>query len=149
MNKSLMRLPDLFVDRLFGHSLFDGVLNEFDLAVQESVRTNQKIPKVNFGEDDDFYHIQISISGYDKSEVKLELKNNHLYISAQNKNVKDDKQFKWHYKEIALRAFNRVIYFPILIDPDSVKCDYKDGLISLEIRKMIKKDNTKLIEIKD
>lgn len=155
-NKSMAIVNDP-LDIAFSQRSLGGALNEFnklmdilwgrlDVGSFMEMQPKTKFPKVNVSESDTQYTVEIAVAGYDKDEVKLEFKDNCLFIKADK--VEDEEQKnKFLIREISKKSFRRVIQFPIKIDTEKISGAYDRGVITCEIGKLIVAENQP-IEIK-
>lgn len=137
-----------FRDRL--DSLFDQFFEDFldfDLAMFDGLQPKTSFPKVNVIESDDKYEVEVAIAGFDKDDIKLELKDNDLFIQGSKQEDQHDENKKFLRREISSRAFKRIIRLPSKIDTDSIKAEYKNGIIKIVIDKD-KVEEPNKIEIK-
>jgi HSP20 family protein len=159
--KDLIPFSGSISSRIFGDSRFENALEymdcmmneliqvfpDWEVSVIEDLRPGPNFPKVNILENDDSYEVEIAVTGFDKDDVSLELKDNNLVIKAEKKK-KDSGETDQKYlmKEIAQRSFRRVFRFPIKIDTENIKCSYENGIISCVIGKM-KPNEPEIIKI--
>lgn len=137
-----------FRDRL--DSLFDQFFEDFfdiDLAIFDNLQPKSSFPKVNVIESDDAYEVDIAIAGFDKDDIKLELKDNDLFIRGNKQHDQHDETKRFLRREISSRSFKRIVRLPSKIDSDSIKAEYKNGIIKVNIKKD-KFDEPDKIEIK-
>jgi len=126
------------IDELF-ESVFTSIFNAPAVKTFEDIQTNASFPKVNVSETKDCYTVDIAIAGFNKDDVNLELKENTLFIGANKKEQLEEDVKTYLCKEILSRSFNRSVRFPCAITSE-VSADYKDGIISISIRKDTKKN---------
>jgi len=126
-------LDDLFEDFLGG--FFDD--NRFSVSVFNDMQSKASFPKINVSETDDKYDVEIAVAGFDKDDVKLELKDNALTISADKKeeNGEKDEDKRYLRQEISYRSFCRAVKFPCKVDADTADAEYKDGIINFKVNK--------------
>jgi len=137
-----------FRDRL--DSLFDQFFEDFfdfDIALFDNLQPKSSFPKVNVVESDDAYEVDVAIAGFDKDDIKLELKDNDLFIQGSKQEDQHDENKRFLRREISSRAFKRVVRLPSKIDLDSIKAEYKNGIIKVMINKA-KEEEPDKIEIK-
>jgi len=109
------------------------------LIFDDIQQSQSSFPKINVLETDTTYGVEIAIAGFTKDDINLELKDNVLIISAEKKIEKTENE-KYLRREISSRAFHRAVKFPKKIDTKSIKADYKDGIVNVELDKFIKID---------
>lgn len=99
-------------------------------------------PPVNiFQQGDDFVAV-IELPGADKETLSVEAKERTIRISGQ-KNAGYDETASIHRQERLSGRFDRSLTFPVQIDVDAIRAEYKDGILALSIaRSAIEKPKT-------
>lgn len=133
-------------------SLFTDFLDVFNndswnwsLINFEDIQPKMSFPKINVSETNESYLVEIAIAGFNKEDVKLELKDNCLIMSADKKEEGFDKDQSYLKKEISSRSFRRVVRFVNKIE--SASADYKDGVVKVDLKKKEKADEAGSVEI--
>jgi len=148
----LARTPSLIRFRSEMEDLFDDLLKGFIHTPSETVfndiQSTASYPKINVSETETGYGIEIAVAGFSKDEVKLELKENMLLISADKKEVKEEENKIYLRKEISSRAFARGVRFTDKITTSGITADYVDGIIYVSVPKEISPPKQNSIEIK-
>ena len=93
-------------------------------------------PKVNVYEYDDKIGIVAEIPGLDKKQLNIEVIDNVLTISGDKHTVADDEGAKVLRRELKASSFRRSFELGELLDGDSVKAKFKDGVLSVSIPKV-------------
>jgi HSP20 family protein len=109
-------------------------------SVFEDLQPKGSFPKINVSENDDGYNVEIAVAGFGKDDVKLELKDNTLMISAEKKEEEEESDTKILRREISYRSFQRAVRFPCEVDANKAEAGYKDGIISFKIEKKREED---------
>ena len=76
------------LNSIFGESLFDDIFGDFTRPAKNLVRYNAPAPsvmKTDIKESDAGYELEIDLPGYRKENVKAELKEGYLTISAESR----------------------------------------------------------------
>ena len=97
--------------------------------------SNSAYPKVNVYEYDDKVGIVAEIPGLSKKQIKVDVEDNILTISGDKHSVWDDAKAKVLRRELKQSSFKRSFTLGELLDGDSVKANFKDGILSVEIPK--------------
>lgn len=140
INRFRSDIDDLF-DSFFSNTFATDVVKVFD-----DLQTNGSFPKINVSETETSYGVEIAIAGFNKDDVKLELKDNVLFISANRKEEREEEEKNYLRKEISSRSFSRAVRFPCKITSE-VNAACKDGIINVDIAKDVKKDKDCSIKI--
>ncbi len=132
----------------FFPSFFNGYLNDnlFNNFVEGD------LPAINVSENERAFNIELSVPGYKKEDIKIEVEKNVLKVSAQsevNSEEKDENQ-KIYRQEFRKSSFTRSFTIPESIDTESISAEQRDGVLQVTLPKMDKalEDKVKKIEIK-
>ena len=132
LSNNLLRSQRNLIDTLFGEDFFStptsGVIDDY------SVRTNVSTS-------DEEYRIDVVAPGLDKSDMKVKVEGNQLYVSYDNENT--DKTERVYY-----RSFTRFWKLPSDVDSTSIRADYKQGILSVFVPRETPANNSIEIDIK-
>ena len=121
--------------RLFLDSLLDNMEDE----------GFNKMMKCDIYEEDNVYHIVVDIPGYKKEDIDLEFDKGYLKIAAKhNEEEKDNKKYM-RKERIYTSSCERSFYLGEDVDEESIKAEFKDGILSVSIPKKEVEDKTKKI----
>ena len=87
----------MMMPRIFGESLFDDFMNDFGFSSFPSVekrlygKHGQNLMKTDVKDKDGCYEIDIDLAGFKKDDIKMELENGYLTVSA-SKGMDNDKK---------------------------------------------------------
>ena len=143
MTKLAIRPPLPFFDRDEFLTPFDKMFdvlveNNFPEVVQQvGVKPYQgsAYPKVNVYEYDDKVGIVAEIPGLDKKQLNVEVEDGILTISGDKHGVWEEEGAKVLRRELKASSFKRSFELGELLDGDSIKANFKDGVLSIEIPK--------------
>lgn len=114
-------------------------------------RTSAQIMKTDIHEKDNNYEIEIELPGYAKEDIKADLKDGYLTITAHKNETKEEKDAKGNciHKERYTGTCNRSFYVGDAITQEDIKAAFKDGVLRLQLPKEVEKqeDQPKLITI--
>jgi len=89
-------------------------------------------PPMNiFQKGDDFVAI-VELPGVSKNDLQIEAKENTIRIFG-NKAINYEKAASVHRRERLSGVFDRTLSIPIQINPDGMRAEYRDGVLSLFI----------------
>lgn len=113
---------------------------------------NDELPATNVTETKKAYNLELSVPGFGKEDVKIEVDRNILKISAtkeNNKEEKDQDEKVWR-REFSSSSFSRSFVLPENIDTEKISAKEKAGILKISLPKMDKapEDLVKKIEIK-
>lgn len=136
-------LPVLFDEDVFGpvDVLLDRFMSkhfkDFHDVFGPSPFESTAYPKVDVRETQGEFIIEAEIPGLRKDQVKVEVKDDALIIRGE-KREENKKDGTYHVKEIKRSSFIRSWILPKgLVDKDSVKAKFIDGLLEVSVKKTI------------
>lgn len=134
-----------------GFSLFD---NMFDDMFRDPFFTSSnttKLMKTDIQEKDDKYILDMDLPGYDKEDIKAQLKDGYLTISAQKNTSNEDKDEKGNYirRERYCGKCSRSFYVGDSIKEEDIKASFNNGILELTFPKEVpqKEEEMKYITI--
>ena len=135
----------------FGMSLFDDMNSMFDTPFFRSAQT-APVMKTDIKEKDGLYLMTMDLPGFDKDNIKIELKDGYLTITAeQNEEKEENEEEKGGYivRERNYGSCSRSFYVGDHVTENDVKAAYKDGALHLSFPKEAPKEvpETKYIAI--
>src|SRR5574344_791952 len=142
-----MLLPEIFDDNLT-NGLFDDL---FDFPFAGS-RNYQEMMQTDVKDNGENYELSISLPGFEKKDIKAELKDGYMTINAEHEENKDEKNDKGKYirRERYTGHCSRTFYVGKQIKEEDVKAKFENGVLSLTMPKEVKKpevEDKKLIAI--
>ena len=133
--------------KLTKFDVLDDVFNDSFFTKRES-----NIMKTDIIEKENNYVLKVDLPGYKKKDIKLELNDEYLTISASTSKESDDSNEKENYvhKERFYGKCSRSFYVGNITDED-ISASFKDGILSVTFPKEnVKNEETKkYIEISD
>ena len=128
---------DLIPRKFYLDDIFD------DFMVGE--KTN--IGKCDIYEKDNKYHIEMDIPGFNKEDIKINIENNYLNVSAKKESKEEDKSKKYIRRERSYSKFERSIYLGDA-DTEDIEAKYENGILNIVVPKIEENNSKKYIEIK-
>ena len=96
---------------------------------------NTSMPAVNIKEDDKSFVLDLAVPGIDKKDLKIEIHEDVLTISSENKNEKEENLDGFKRREFSYSSFCRSFYLPENVNKDKIGANYKDGILTVELPK--------------
>ena len=118
---------------------FDNFFDEL-----ESPKKPKSMMNCDIYETESEYHIEMDTPGFKKEDIKMELSNGYLTISAEKKNNSDEEGKKYIRRERVYAKEMRQFYVGD-IDENKVKAEFKDGMLLVSVPKESKERETKKI----
>ncbi len=96
-----------------------------------------KLMKTDIKENDNGYVLDMELPGYAKEDIKAELKDGYLTVTATKKSEKSEggEDSKFIRRERFEGTSKRSFYVGEYLHEDDIKAEYKDGVLKLEIPK--------------
>jgi HSP20 family protein len=136
IRKPLPGLVNSFTD-LFNAPLFG-----------EDFNFNNLVPAVNIREEADAFYIEFAAPGLKKEDFKIKLADGMLTVSSEKREEKEEADKNYTRKEFSYATFSRSFRLPENANQDAIKATYKDGVLHLNIAKLIAKpEKNKTIEV--
>lgn len=132
------------------YNLFDEVFND-PFFTRPFDNASSQIMKTDIHESDGNYMIEMELPGYAKEDIKADLKDGYLTISATKNTSKDEKDAKGKCirKERYTGSCNRSFYVGEDVTQEDIKAAFKDGILCVQVPKDVPKaeEQPKLIAI--
>ncbi|MDB5191933.1 MAG: heat-shock protein [Segetibacter sp.] len=136
-------LPGLF-DDFFTRDLFNWGDTNFSTS-------GTTLPAVNVKETAENFEVEMAAPGMKKEDFKVELNNNVLTISSEQKHESEQKDGeRYNRKEFSYQSFQRSFQLSKeAVDADNIQAKYEDGVLRLMIpkREEVKQKPARLINI--
>ena len=133
-----------------GFNLIDDMFNDPFFTTSYD-RTSTQIMKTDIHEKDGNYMIAMELPGYAKEDIKADLKDGYLTITAHKNETKEEKDAKGKciHKERYTGTCNRSFYVGDEISQEDIKAAFKDGVLHLTFPKEVQRqeEQPKLITI--
>ena len=127
------------------HQLFENVMNDAVQTQQEQVIR----PSADILEDNEKFEVQLSLPGVKKEDIKIDVKDNILNISAEKSFTKSTEDTKVHLKEHFYGKIHRGFKLPKNVDQSTIVAHLENGVLQLTIQKLqVEKAEGFSIEIK-
>ena len=134
-----------------GVSLFDNMFDDFFKDPFFTRNNSVKVMKTDIQEKDDKYILDMDLPGYDKEDIKAQLKDGYLTISAQKNTSNDEKDEEGNYirRERCCGKCSRSFYVGDSIKEEDIKASFNNGILELTFPKEVpqKEEEMKYITI--
>ena len=143
----------MLMPRILGEDLFDDFMDDFFGNAHKGGKMNgcakpercpapyggpkANVMKTDIVEKDDGFELEIDLPGYKKEDVKAELKDGYLTISAERKeeNENKDEQGRYIRRERYFGSCTRSFYVGEELDETDIKAKFEDGILKLSVPK--------------
>ena len=102
---------------------------------------SSQIMKTDIHEKDGNYVIDMELPGYAKEDIKADLKDGYMTITASRNETKEDKDAKGNCirKERYTGSCNRSFYVGDAVTEEDIKASFKDGVLTMVVPKDVPK----------
>ena len=130
----------MLMPSIFGENLFDDFFDDFVRPTRRVVRYNTPsttIMKTDVKETEGSYELDIDLPGYKKEDVKAELKDGYLTVSAatNTNNDQKDENGKYIRRERYYGNCSRSFYVGENITQEDIKARFEDGILKIVVPK--------------
>ena len=135
-----------FLSDNFFPTAFEGIFS--DLMRDTNTRLESfETPAAEVIENDKDFRINVMFAGFDKKDIKIDMQDNELTISAEKVEKNVDENEKYHLSEFRSGKYRRTFYLPDSANTEKVEAELKNGILGLVIPKKAKA-KVKAISIK-
>jgi len=119
---------------------FDNCLESLDSLLPPATRIFNHMPVVDVRETESSYILEMELPGYDEKNIDVLIDGLNLTIASKqevNAEKKEENQEVFLIKERRITSFSRSFKLPQNANPEAVSAVFKNGLLSLEIKKRL------------
>ena len=92
-------------------------------------------PALDVHEDKDSFSIRVELPGMRREDIEVSLQDGALVISGERKEEKVTEGTEVHRQERFYGRFSRALTLPSAVAGDTVKAQYKDGILTVTLPK--------------
>ena len=92
-------------------------------------------PAVEVTENESSYQVVVELAGVDPADVNVELEEDRLEISGEKKVAQPEEGVMSLKQERLSGTFKRVFEFSKQVDPDKIKAEFKNGILTIGVPK--------------
>lgn len=135
----------MMMPKLFGENLFDELMDDFPFV--NKVRTpalggvygkrEKNLMKTDVKEKEDGFTLDIDLPGFKKEEIKAELNDGYLTVSAGRSYEREDKPEDGTYirRERFSGNCSRTFFIGEDAKPEDIKAKFENGILTVELPK--------------
>jgi HSP20 family protein len=105
-------------------------------------------PSADISETEKEYLIRAELPAVKKEDVKVTVDSGTITIEGERKQQKEEKNEKFHRVESLYGNFTRSFSLPEDINVEGIRCDNKDGVLTVHIPKTLAAEKPKAKQIK-
>ena len=123
----------MLLPSIFGEDLFDDWMMDFPIRGSRST----SLMKTDVKETDNSYELDMDMPGFDKGDIKAELKNGYLTISASSHKNNDEKDNDGRYirRERYSGSCSRSFYVGGDVKQEDIKAKFENGILKVTVPK--------------
>ncbi len=106
--------------------------------------------KTDIKDEGDKYVLEAELPGFDKQDIKLDIDNGYLTLTAEHSAEKEDKDSEGKYirRERSYGSYQRSFDIST-VNADKIDAEYKNGILTVQLpKKEIAKPEAKRLEIR-
>ncbi len=125
----------MLMRNFFNDNLFDDFFGTFARPASKTAYLYM-LMGTDIKENDDGYELSIELPGYKKEDVKAELKDGYLTVSAQtSKENNEEENGKYIRRERYVGSCSRSYYVGKDVKQENIKARFEDGILKISIPK--------------
>lgn len=130
----------MLMPSIFRNSIFDDLMDDFTVPAFRGntlFGSTRNLMKTDIKETDKGYELAIDLPGFKKEDVKAQLKDGYLTISAARDENRDKKDKKDNYlwKERYYGSTSRSYYVGENVTEEDIHAKFEDGILRLSVPK--------------
>ncbi|MDF1576000.1 MAG: Hsp20/alpha crystallin family protein [Bacteroidales bacterium] len=123
------------INRNYAPAYWDDFFNDNFFKHLNQTNCDESRPAVNVSENDHGYTIELAAPGIDRKAFNLEIEDNVLTISSENKESKDEQKRNYLRREFSFQSFKRSFQLPETVDQDQISATHEAGILKLTLPK--------------
>jgi HSP20 family protein len=107
-------------------------------------------PAVDILETDNELIIKADLPDVDMKDIHVDIENGTLALKGERKFEQEEKDLGYHRMERSYGSFARYFSLPDTVEPDKVKADYKNGVLTVSLpKKEIAKPRSIKVQVRE
>lgn len=133
---TLVKFKNHQMDRSF-NNLMDNFFTPFASLYRDDVQTStfKHFAPANVKEVENGYELELVVPGFTKEDLKIDLNQEILTISAEVKKETEEKKEKYVRREHQLQSFKRSFTLEKTIDTEAISAQFVNGILTLNLPK--------------
>lgn len=115
--------------------LFQEVAPTRGTSGDEFMTTGTFIPPVDVYEDEHNITLKLEIPGINEDDIDVRVQDNTLVVRGERKFENEEKEENFRRIERSYGSFQRSFTLPQTVDSNSVKADYNNGVLKIQLAK--------------
>ncbi len=126
----------LLMPSVFRNNLFDDFFDDFDRPVKRVQGPQTQLMRTDVKETENSYELDVELPGVKKEDVKAQLEDGYLTISAETKfDNNEEKEGKFIRRERYYGSSSRSFYVGEELKEEDIKAKFVDGILKISVPK--------------
>ncbi len=125
----------------------DRIFSRIGSEVQSSTAATAWMPRINVKQSGDDIAVHVELAGIKPEDVDIEVTDGVLTIKGERKSETEKEDEGWLVRESSFGAFERSMVLPEGVDPESIKAEFKDGMLEVHIPKALEAARPKTTKV--
>ena len=127
----------MMMPSIFGNNFVDDVFDDMFPFAGNYTTANYDLMKTDVKDAGDHYELEMEMPGVEKENIKAELKDGYLTISADRSDTPEEQQAKGKYlrRERFVGTCKRSFFVGEDIRQEDIRATFKDGVLILAVPK--------------
>jgi HSP20 family protein len=141
-------MHDRIMKRAF--EIFDGSGHPFGRDLDDWLQAERELvwkPAIELEEKDNNLRLQIATPGVDPKDIDIEVTPDYVLVKAETHHEHKEDRGEVHICEFSSGNMFRSVHLPKKVDPDKVKAEFKNGMLTLTAE-IAKEAQARKIELK-
>lgn len=122
------------------------IVGEFFLQKRETLGLDESwVPCVDISEKEDEVIVEIELPGVSQKDTTILLHSNRIEIKGRKRESQPPSSIKYLRLEREYGAFRRFIFLPCAIIPEKAKASLENGVLSIVLKKFIRKAKDEVV----
>lgn len=88
--------------------------------------------------------VEMNVAGIEPDKVDISVEGDHLRVSGERKEEKEEKERDYYVKEIRQGSFERIIHLPTQVDREKTKASVENGILKITLPRKTKESGHKV-----
>ena len=138
----------MLMPSIFGENLFDDFMSDFPFFDDRDLRKTERklyghnakrLMKTDIKETDSGFELEMDLPGFKKDEIKVELKDGYLTVSAAKGLDKDEEDKGRFIRRVRYAGACSRSFYVGDVTNDEIKCKFEFGVLTITLPKRDKK----------
>lgn len=134
MRRMQQEMDDAF-DRFFTRSYRTPLLGSGSNREKPTKALVAREPLLDILDEKEHYKVVLEVPGIDKKDLKINVSDDNLNISAEVKEEKKEEDKGYFYQERRYGSFQRSIALPGQVIPQQTNAECKNGILEVKLKK--------------